>query len=137
MTAQLGRALVALKGDGADPEVFTGIAGAKNHSMTINNEPVDITNKDSAGWRELLAGAGVRNVSFSMSGVFKDDASYAAAAADALADAHSNYQFTVPDFGTYEGPFMISSLENSGEHNGEVQYSMSFDSAGPVTFTAA
>ena len=43
----------------------------------------------------------------------------------------------VPDFGTFEGPFDITSIEYSGEYNGEAQYSMSFESAGQITFTAA
>ena len=43
----------------------------------------------------------------------------------------------VPDFGTIEGLFQISSLEFSGEHNGEVTFDLSLESAGALTFAAA
>jgi TP901-1 family phage major tail protein len=42
----------------------------------------------------------------------------------------------VPDFGTIEGLFQISSLEFSGEHNGEVTFDLALESAGALTFTA-
>jgi TP901-1 family phage major tail protein len=36
-----------------------------------------------------------------------------------------------------QGPFQITSLEIAGEHNGEVTYDMSLESAGELTFTEA
>ena len=50
--------------------------------------------------------------------------------------AVKNYQIVIPDFGTVEGPFQITSLEFAGEHNGEVTYELSLESAGALTFTA-
>ena len=47
-----------------------------------------------------------------------------------------NFQFLIPDFGTLTGAFLISSLEYAGEFNGEVTYSMSFESSGYITFAA-
>jgi len=32
------------------------VANSTNVSLTVNNAVIDITNKDSAGWREILAG---------------------------------------------------------------------------------
>ena len=104
--------------------------------MTINNESVDVTNKSSAGTskRELLAGAGVQSVSVSGSGVFTDHTTEATVKTAALADTIDNYKFTVPDFGAFTGAFQVTSLEYAGEYNGEVTYSMSFESSGAVTF---
>ena len=48
----------------------------------------------------------------------------------------TNYQFLIPDFGTLTGAFQITSLEYAGEHNGEVTYSLSFESAGYITYAA-
>jgi TP901-1 family phage major tail protein len=42
----------------------------------------------------------------------------------------------VPDFGTVEGAFQISSLEYSGRHDGEVSFELGLDSAGALTFAA-
>ena len=48
----------------------------------------------------------------------------------------TNFQFLIPDFGTLTGAFQIVSIEYAGEHNGEVTYSMSFESAGYITYAA-
>ena len=45
------------------PETFTVIGGARSDGITINNETVDVTDKDGAGWRELLQGAGITSMS--------------------------------------------------------------------------
>jgi TP901-1 family phage major tail protein len=134
MAAQKGSAMLMKVGDGADPEVFTTIAGLRSTSLTVNNESVDVTNKDSSGKRELLAAAGVQSISVSGSGVFTDGSSESTIKTNALADTIDNYQFLVPDFGTFTGAFQITSLEYAGEYNGEVTYSMSFESGGTITF---
>jgi len=148
MAAQQGRALLMKIGDGASPETFATIGGLRSTSISMNDEAVDITNKDDAGHRKLLAGGGVNSVSISGSGVFTDDTqevlvrtSYYAQqntsdGSSAQTAAFKNFQFLVPNLGTFTGSFMIASLEYAGEYNGEVTYSMSFESAGYITFAA-
>lgn len=71
VTAQKGRELL-VKLDSGDGN-FTGVAGLRSRQIALNARIVDATNADSAGgWRELLAGAGVRTASISGSGVFRD-----------------------------------------------------------------
>ena len=139
MAAQLGRSLIIKRGDGASPEVFTVIGGARDGSITINEQEVDVTSKDDAGIRQLLAGNILRAMSISGSGVFKDGAEFNLFRDDALAGLHSNYQIVIPGTslagGTYEGAFRITSLEESGSHDGEAQYSFSLESAAAVTWT--
>lgn len=137
MAAQKGSALLLKIGDGGSPESFTTVGGLRSTSITQNDEAVDITNKDSSGNRELLANGGIRSVSISGSGVFTDAASETTLEGDFGASTFSNYQVIVPDFGTYEGAFMVASLEYGGEYNGEVTYSVTLESSGAVTFTAA
>ena len=134
MAAQKGSAMLMKVGNGASPEVFSTIAGLRSTSLTVNNESVDVTNKDSLGKRELLAAAGVQSISVSGSGVFTDGSSESTIKTNALADTIDNYQFLVPDFGTFTGAFQVTSLEYAGEFNGEVTYSMSFESGGAITF---
>ncbi len=50
--------------------------------------------------------------------------------------AFTNFRFKIPHFGELTGAFQITSLEYAGEHNGEVTYSMSFESAGYITYAA-
>jgi TP901-1 family phage major tail protein len=121
-------------GNGGSPETFTTIGGLRSTSLTINNESVDVTNKDSSNNRTMLAAAGVQSISVSGSGVFTDAASETTIKTNVLADTIDNYQFLVPDFGTFTGGFQVTSVEYAGEFNGEVTYSMSFESSGSITF---
>ena len=105
----------------------------QNQAQGID-EAVDITNKDSARARTLLAQAGVTSLTVTGSGVFTDSASETTLRSKFDASTFSNYQFLVPDFGTFTGAFMLQSLEYAGEFNGEVTYSFTFESSGAITF---
>jgi len=127
---------------------YVTVGGLRSTSITLNDESVDITNKDSLGHRQLLAGGGMNSVSISASGVFTDAATEENVRADFFAQQNTsdgssaqtasftNYQFLIPSFGTLTGSFQITSLEYAGEYNGEVTYSMSFESAGYITYAA-
>lgn len=137
MAAQKGRELLIKIGDGQSPESFTTVAGLRSTTISLNDEAVDVTNKDNAPYRELLANAGIQTVSVSGSGVFTDATVEETVRAKMGAATFSNYQMIVPELGTYEGAFMLASIEYAGEYNGEVTYSMTFESSGQITFTAA
>jgi TP901-1 family phage major tail protein len=48
-----------------------------------------------------------------------------------------NFRVIVPDLGTVEGPFQIATLEYGGQHDGEVTFDLSLESAGALSFTPA
>ena len=94
------------------------------------------TLESAGGWRELLAGAGVKTASISGSGVFRD-ANTDARARQIFFDAEMpQFQVVIPSFGLVQGPFQITAIEYSGTHNGEATYDMTIASAGALTFTA-
>lgn len=133
MVAQCGRDVV-FRIDANNDDTYAIVGGIKNAGVAVNNEPVNITNSDSGGWREFLSGCGMRAVTFTGSGVFVDDP----AAADALSLSMSGLaapaDFMFPDFVTFKGGFVCTTCEfNGGEDNGEVSYSMTFESSGPIT----
>ena len=72
MAAQKGSALLMKIGNAASPEVFTTIGGMRSTSIALNDEAVDVTNKDSGRARTLLAQGGVNSLTVSGSGVFTD-----------------------------------------------------------------
>jgi TP901-1 family phage major tail protein len=133
MAVQKGSALLVKAGNAASPEVFTTVAGLRDTSISINAETIDVTNKDSARVRTLLANAGIKSFSISGSGVFTDSATEQLILTNFSAATFLNYQFLVPDYNTFTGAFQVSSIEYAGSYNGEVTYSMSFESAGAVT----
>ena len=113
------------------------VGGLRSTSITLNDEAVDVTNKDSSGNRTLLADGGIHSMSVSGSGVFTDAASETTLKDAMNASAFKNFEVIIPDFGTYQGAFMVATLEYAGEYNGEVTYSVTLESSGAVTFTSA
>jgi TP901-1 family phage major tail protein len=135
MTAQKGKDLLVKIADGAG---YTTVAGLRTRRLAFNAETVDVTDAESANrWRELLDGAGVKRASVSGQGLFKDAATDELMRQTFFDGTVVTYQIVIPAFGTMQGPFQITTLEFAGEHNGEVTYTMTLESAGELTFTAA
>jgi len=140
MAAQKGLGLL-LKIDTASSGSanYATVGGLRSTSITLNEESVDVTNKDSAGQRTLLAGGGVQSVSISGSGIFTDSTTEVLmrttfAAQSGGSAVFKSFQIIVPELGTFSGSFQITSLEYAGEYNGEATYSVSLESAGAITF---
>lgn len=134
MSAQKGKDLLLKMHNGTS---LMTVAGLRSRRIAFNAETVDITHAESQGrWRELLEGAGVRRASLSGRGLFKDAASDALVRQTFFDGLIRDCQVVIPDFGTIDGPFQIVGLEFSGEHNGEVIFDLSLESAGALTFVA-
>lgn len=136
MAVQNGRDLLIkldMTGDGQ----FDTVAGLRATRIAFNAETVDVTSIESEGrWRELLGGAGVRSASISGSGVFRDGTSDARTRQVFFDGEVPLFQVVIPDFGTVQGAFQITSLEYSGSYNGEATYEISMASAGVISFVA-
>ncbi len=134
MAAQKGKDLLLKLSDGS---ALVTVAGLRSRQIAFNTEPVDITHAESAGrWRELLAGAGVKRASIAGSGLFKDAASDALIRQSFFDGDIRQGQVVVPDFGTLTGPFQITSLEIAAEHDREVTFDITLESAGEIVFAA-
>jgi TP901-1 family phage major tail protein len=136
MTAQRGKDLLLKVADGAGG--YVTVAGLRSRALTFDAATVDVTDAESAGgWRELLAGAGIRRASISGSGVFRDGSSDAQMRAIFFNNEIRAWQIVIPGFGTVQGPFQIAALGYRGEHAGEVGFDLTLDSAGELTFAAS
>jgi TP901-1 family phage major tail protein len=137
MAAQRGKDILLKIGDGEDPEGFVTVAGLRARTISLNARAVDATDGDSAGrWRELLAGAGVKQAPVSGAGIFRDAASDAMIREVFFAQTARTWRLIVPDFGTLEGPFLVAALEYAGEHEGEATWALTLASAGEIAFEA-
>lgn len=56
--------------------VYTQIGGQNSHTLTLNNGIIDITNKSSAQFRELLAGQGTQSLDLSMELTFNSQVTF-------------------------------------------------------------
>ena len=74
MTAQKGNSLLLKAGAVAGSPVT--VAGLRNTSLKLNNAMVDVTNKDSAGYRTLLQGAGEQSITVTADGTADSAAAF-------------------------------------------------------------
>ena len=136
MTAQSGKDLlikIDMTGDG----LYETAAGLRATRISFNAESVDVTSLESqGGWRELLAGAGVKSAAISGSGIFKDAATDERFRQVFFDGEVPSLRIIIPDFGTVEGPFQITSIEYAGQLQGEATYEVAMASAGELQFTA-
>lgn len=135
MAGQKGRDVLIKIGDGGSPEAFAAVAGIRAKTISLNARTVDGTSGESpSAWRELIAGAGVKSASVSGAGVFKDAASDAAIQQAFFAQSVKSFQLVIPDFGAIQGPFLIESLDYTGDHDGEAAFAITLASAGALSF---
>ena len=136
MSEQNGKDLL-IKVDLSGGNAFQTLAGLRATRISFNAETVDITSLESeGGWRELLAGSGVKSTAISGSGVFKD-ANTDERARQIFFDASTpQFQVIIPDFGTVQGPFQVTAIDYAGNHNSEATYEISLASAGALVFAA-
>ncbi len=136
MAAQNGKDLL-IKVDMTGTSTFETFAGLRATRVSFNAEQVDVTTLESQnGWRELLAGAGVKSANISGSGVFKDATTDERARQIFFDGETPNFQVIIPDFGTVTGKFQVTSIEYAGSHNGEATYEVALASAGELAFVA-
>ena len=132
MPAEKGSAFLLKVGNGAEPPVFATVAGMRTTQMSVNGEAVNVTNKDSGGWRQLLSGAGVRSVSVAGSGIFTGSAAETRVKTNALGGALDDYELSFESGERMRGRFLVTRLDYSGDYNGERNYTLSLESSGPV-----
>ena len=132
MSAEKGSAFLLKVGNGAEPPAFATVAGMRTTQMSVNGEAVNVTSKDSGGWRDLLSGAGVRSVSVSASGIFTGSAAELRIKGNALAGQVDDYELSFESGERLRGRFLVVRLDYSGDYNGERNYALSLESSGPV-----
>lgn len=138
MPQHKGRTLLIKIGDGASPEVFSNLCGLTTRSFNLSAEAVDTTTPDcenpgNAVQRTTVPG--IVNREFSGQGRFVSGAVASVLMGHVNAATVFNAQVVVPGLGTYEGSFMCSEFEFSGEMQGNMEFSATFMAADALTFT--
>jgi len=117
---------------GAGPTVLVGV---RTRGYTVTNDYVDVTTDDDSGWRTLLANPGLRSIEVTVGGISSDQVLIADIMAANVAAKTLHIEFPITT-GNLVGTFLVSSFEQSGEHDGAVEFSATFMSTGAVTYTA-
>ena len=139
MAAQKGLDVaINISSDGTSGGTMNEAAGMRTRTLSFSTDTVDVTTADDTSrWRQLLTGAAIKTASISGDGVFKDSTPDADLQDHFFQGTAAYLEFVVPDFGTAAGLFIITSLEFGSNHDAEVTFSASFESAGDITWTAA
>ncbi len=115
---------------------LTTVAGLRSNSVSINNEPVDVTTKDDEGWRRLLEGVAFKSISMSAAGIWQTAAGKSALITEIMDGNFGHYQLIDQAGGRFEGSFLLSNLEDTGNHDGVEEFTLSLESSGGVAWTA-
>lgn len=114
----------------------TPVTGMRTKTITLNNEPIDITSDDDLGFRTFLAtDPAERSIDMSVDGVTKDTALIELAAAGGSALV-SEYTLDFEGLGAFVGDFFIGSIELGAPYNDAVTFSANIQSSGVFVFTA-
>jgi predicted secreted protein len=125
--AKSGRA-VRISRDG------NNIVGARTDSLTLNNEPLDITDKDDSGWRTMLADAGARSMSCEVEGVLKVD-TLLDESVDGPTALLKECVVTISWIATFTGDFMLQSIQLGAEQADVVTFTATLESGESLTAT--
>ena len=128
MSAQNGTACL-LKVEG------TEIAMGKSNGFNLSRALIDISNKDSAGWKESIYGQG--SGSFDFDGVFNEAATYGYKElyAALVAKTVLTVRMTTANVGDkyYEAECLITSLANTAPMEDAQTFSATFEITGAPT----
>ena len=134
MAGQRGRDVLIKVTDGGDPETYITLAGIRSSDIELNAQSVDGTAADSInGWREIVAGAGVKSARVRGKGIFKDAESDHRMQDIFLAGEIVTWQLIIPGLGTLVGPLHIRELKWGAVYDGEASFSVDLESAGALT----
>lgn len=111
------------------------IVGAQADTIKLNNEPLDITDKDDSGWRTLMDDAGLRMVSCEVKGVIKDNTLLSDVMGTPSSTLIRAGVVTISGLFTLSGDFYLNGVELGAEHDGATTFTATLEGTGSFTVT--
>lgn len=136
---QLGRLLLIKIGDGGSPETFANLCGLKTRSFNMSANEVDTTIPsctNPGGPVQKTSRPGIANRTFSGSGAFVSSTAMDTFMGYVRGSVAFNAQVVVPGDGEYEGSWMVTDFEFSGDVEPNMEFSATFVAADVLEFTA-
>lgn len=130
-----GSSFVLRMEDQGTPGTYNVLGALRANSLSINNSTVDVTNKSSAGWTQLLTAGAIKSMTMSGDGIYDETLAVMedlVAVANG-ADPEANFQIS-EGTNRFSGNFQITDFSMEGPHDGVVTYSISLTSNGAITF---
>lgn len=111
------------------------LAGVRTKGYTVTNDHVDVTTDDDNGYRTLLATPGLRSIEVTVGGITDNQVLLAEVMKANITGEPLTIQLPLTT-GTIAGTYFCSSYEETGEHDGAVEFSATFMSSGAYVYTA-
>lgn len=138
ITAKPGREFVLKVAQAGSPTTFVTVGGIRTTGLTINNNPVDITNVASEGYREWLPDGGIQQFSMAIDGIFDSQTN----GADLLFTAARNRtlieaQIISGHGDEFRGNVVVTSFQRTGQFDGAETFSAQLESSGQLLYIGA
>lgn len=114
--------------------IYADLGGIMTQSYTINNTPIDLTDKDSGSWTELMGGEGLQNVEITSEVIFSSDAVFSDIRSIALSKLSKPFRIVRGGY-RIDGFFMVSNYTETSPDNDKLTASFTLVSDGDVTET--
>lgn len=121
-----GRDVLLFKGDGIDGERIC----ARSKTLTIGNEPIDITQDCGGSFRRLMNEPSVRFIDMALEGLLSQDDWLTRSLDTGNGYLLKGYTLYIPSYGTISCDFAISNFELGAPHDGAVSFSATLQSSG-------
>lgn len=136
---QPGRNAVVYHGSGTtSPVTYTAAGGLRNVSIKFKTGAVDVSNKNSGGFQEWLAAAGIWGMTITCNGVFDNSAALRALLATGADDPTGAFFQGKVAFGNgdnWTGKWVMSECTRAGPYDGAETYDMTIESDGVLVYT--
>lgn len=119
---------------------LTKIANATSNGFDITADMIDVTNKDSAGWKEFITGE--KGYTMSIEGIFEEDGSVGAGALswkDVITDLTAGTSVTIVMTSNVSGDIKLSgsaffsNLNLSAPNNDKATFTATIQGTGALT----
>ncbi len=108
---------------------YTQVGGQTTHTLTLNNNPIDITTKDDNSFRTLMDAEGLQSADLTLELTFNSDTAYAQLRALAGTKAITKFRIAI-GAANFDANYMIGSWAETAPDNDKLTNSVSLVSSG-------
>ena len=112
---------------------YVMIGGQNSHSLTLNNNLIDITNKSSASYREILTDEGTQSIDLTVELTFNSETTFTSLRTIANSKADAAFRINMPG-GNLDFVGMVASFADTSPDGDKLTASVTIQSTGSFTF---
>ena len=131
--AQSGTGIYVLMDTTVPGSSYTQIGGQNSHTLTLNNNPIDITNKSDDDYRQLLTGEGLQSLDLTLELTFNSETTFMSLRDVANTKAEASFRINLPA-GNLDFVGQVASFVDTSPSSDKLTASVTIQSSGSFTF---